>query len=154
MKSAKSKPKNLTLSFTVNQTPKEVFSAINNVRAWWSGTIDGQTDKKGAEFTYRYQDIHRSKQKITEFIPNKKVVWRVVDSYLSFVEDKAEWNGTDIVFEITKKGNQTKLTFSHVGLVPTIACYDKCAPAWDFYITKSLKNLITKTKDNLIKTNS
>jgi hypothetical protein len=66
--------KDYTISFTVNQSPEEVFDAINNVRGWWSGEIDGCTDKPGAEFTYRYHDVHRSTQKITEWVPGKKVV--------------------------------------------------------------------------------
>jgi hypothetical protein len=65
-----------TTAFSVDQTPQEAFHAINNVRGWWSGEIEGETDKLGDEFTYRYKDIHRTKHKITEFIPGKKVVWR------------------------------------------------------------------------------
>ena len=44
--------------------------------------------------------MHRSSQKITELVPDKKVAWHVTDSRLEFVKDKAEWNGTDIVFDI------------------------------------------------------
>jgi hypothetical protein len=82
---------NFTSSFTVDQTPEEAFAAINDVRGWWSGEIEGPTDKLGSEFSYRYKDVHYSKQKITELIPGKKVVWLVLDSYLSFIEDKGEW---------------------------------------------------------------
>ena len=133
-----------TTTILVDKSPKEVFDAVNDVRSWWSGEITGRTDKLGAIWEYRYKDMHRSKQKITEFVPGKKVVWHVVDSYLSFIKDKEEWNGTDIVFEIAKKGKKTELRFTHVGLAPKIECYDACTDAWGFYIKTSLRNFIMK----------
>lgn len=135
--------KDYTTSFTVDRTPEEVFNAINNVRAWWSGEIKGDTDKLGAEFTYRVQDMHRSKQKVTEFISGEKVVWHVVDASLSFVKDKSEWKGTDIVFEIAKKGDKTKVRFKHVGLVPAYECYGSCSNAWGMLVNGNLRKLIT-----------
>ena len=138
--------KSYTATFSVDQSPEEVFAAINNVRGWWSGDIDGPTDQLGAEFTYRYQDLHRSTQKITEFVPGKKVVWHVVSAQINFVKDKAEWNGTDIVFEIARKGDKTELHFTHVGLAPGIECYGKCSGAWGFYINESLRSLIATGK--------
>ena len=86
------KHQNFTTTFSVDQTPQEAFTAINNVRGWWSGQIEGDTDKPGADFTYRYQDKHRSTQRITELIPGKRVVWHVLDSDLSFL--KTEASGT------------------------------------------------------------
>jgi hypothetical protein len=138
--------KDYNITFSVDQSPQEVFDAVNNVREWWSGQIDGRTDKLGAEFTYRYKDVHRSTQKITEFVPGKKVVWHVLDAQINFVKDKAEWNGTDIVFEINNKDDKTELRFTHVGLVPAIECYGKCSGAWGFYINDSLRSLITTGK--------
>jgi hypothetical protein len=94
------KDQSYAAAFTVDQTPEEAFAAINNVRGWWSGNIEGKTDKLGEVFTYRYEDVHYSKQKITEMIPNKRVVWQVLEAKLNFVKDKDEWNGTKIVFDI------------------------------------------------------
>jgi hypothetical protein len=142
------KVQNYTTTFTVDKTPKEVFATINNVRGWWTGEpgIEGSTDKLGDEFTYRYTPHHYSKQKITEFIPGKKIVWLVVDSLINFVKDKSEWKGTKITFEIAKNGDKTEVRFTHVGLVPDIECYDACSNAWGSYIKSSLRNLISKGK--------
>jgi len=146
LKKEKVNDRDFTAIITVARSPKEVFDAINNVRGWWSGEIDGSTDKLGAEFKYKYRDIHLSSQKITELVPGKKVVWHVLDSRLNFVEDKTEWNGTDIVFDIAKKDDKTELRFTHVGLVPALACYGDCSDAWGYYIKDRLKRLITTGK--------
>jgi len=141
------KKQNFTTSFTVDQTPEEVFKAINNVRGWWSGEVDGDAGKSGAEFTYRYKGMHKSTQKVTEFAPGKKVVWHVSDADLTFVKDKTEWIGTDIVFEIARKEGKTELRFTHVGLVPAFECYGGCSGAWGTLIGSNLRNLIATGKN-------
>jgi Activator of Hsp90 ATPase homolog 1-like protein len=138
--------RNLTSTITVDQTPAEAFAAINDVRGWWSGEIEGSTDKLGGEFTYRYKDIHYSKQKVTEMVPGKRVTWLVLDSYLSFIEDKTEWNGTRVTFEIAPKGGKTEIRFTHVGLAPQDECFSACSDAWGSYIKGSLRNLIATGK--------
>jgi len=134
--------KDFTRTFTVDQTPAQAFAAINDVRGWWVGEIEGSTDKLGDEFTYRYKDLHYSKQKVTELIPGKRVVWRVLDSSLGFIEDKGEWKGTTITFEIAKKGKKTEVRFTHVGLVPDSECYGACSDGWTFYVNGSLRSWI------------
>jgi hypothetical protein len=69
-------------------------------------------------------------------------VWHIVESYLSFAEDPDEWVGTDLIFEVIRKGDQTEVSFSHIGLVPHSECFATCSAAWDFYINTSLRNLI------------
>lgn len=135
-----------TTTISVDQTPTEVFNAINNVAGWWSEEIEGSTAKLNDEFNYHYQDVHRCKMKIVEFVPNKKVVWQVRDNYFSFTKDKNEWNGNTIIFEISEMDNKTQLQFTQVGLVPEYECYDICENAWSTYIQKSLYGLITTGK--------
>ena len=135
--------KDFTTTIRVDQTPNEVFRAINHVRGWWSEEIEGSTDKLHDEFSYHYQDVHRCKMKIVEFIPGKKLVWLVLDNYFKFTKDKSEWTGTKISFDISKKDNKTQIRFAHLGLVPEYECYDICKNAWTQYIQQSLYSLIT-----------
>jgi hypothetical protein len=137
---------NFTATFTVDQTPEEAFAAITDVRGWWSGQIDGRTDVLGDVFTYRYQDVHYSRQRITELVPGRAVVWHVEEGFLDFVEDKTEWTDTDIRFDIWPKDGGTEVQFTHVGLHPDIQCFDGCSSAWSFYINGSLRSLITTGK--------
>ena len=135
-----------TTTILVDQSPKEVFDAINNVRGWWSEEIEGSTDKLNDEFIYHYEDVHRCKMKLIEVIPNKKVVWLVLDNYFKFTKDKSEWKGNKIIFEITEKEHKTQLQFTQLGLVPEYECYDICRDAWSIYIKNSLRSLITTGK--------
>jgi len=127
----------------VDQTPAEVFKAINNPRAWWSEDIAGNTDKLNDEWTYHFGDNHRSKMKTTEMVQDKKVVWLVEENYFKFTKDPNEWTGNQIVFEISREGNKTKMVFTQVGLVPAYECYNVCRDAWTGFIQKSLQSLIT-----------
>jgi hypothetical protein len=84
--------------------------------------------------------------KLVEVIPDKKVVWLVLDNYFSFIKDQSEWKGTKVIFEISEKDGQTQLHFIHQGLVPQYECYEICHDAWSNYIKNSLRNLITTGK--------
>jgi hypothetical protein len=142
------KTTDFTITILVDKTPKEVFETINKVRGWWTGKpgIEGSTGNLGDEFTYRYEPHHFSKQKIIEFIPGKKIAWNITDSTINFVDDKNEWTGTNIIFDISKRNGKTEVRFTHVGLVPGIECYDGCSNAWGSYINSSLRNLINSGK--------
>ena len=134
---------NYTVSFTVDQSPQSVFDAINNVRGWWAEDEEGDTDRPGAVFYHHYKDVHRCTLKITEFVPGQRVKWHVLHNDFNFVKDKTEWNGSDVIFDIADKGEQTELRFTHIGLLPTHECYDVCSNAWGQTSASSLRNLIT-----------
>lgn len=136
---------NYQASITVDATPHEVFQCINNVAGWWTENLEGQSQKQGDEFSVQFGDIHYSKQRLIEVIPDKKVVWLITESRLNFLKNKEEWTNTRIEFEITKFDNQTQVHFTHIGLVPEIECYNACSNAWGQYV-QSLYKLITKGK--------
>jgi uncharacterized protein YndB with AHSA1/START domain len=132
-----------TTTITVDQSPEEVFNAVSTPQNWWSGDFEGETKSLNDEFTYRYQDMHYSKQQIIEMVPGKKVVWLVTESQLNFIKDKEEWTGTKIIFDISKKGDKTQLQFTHEGIKPEVECYDACSTAWGQLIQHSLYTYIT-----------
>ena len=135
-----------TTTLLVDQTPKEAFNAFNNVRGWWSEEIDGNTERLDDEFTYHFEDLHISKIKLIEVVPNKRVVWLMKYNYFKFTKDRSELTGTKISLEIEEKDNKTQIRFTHHGLVPELECFDICSNAWSEYIQKSLFSLITTGK--------
>lgn len=145
----------LTLSFSVDQSPAEAFAAVTNPRGWWAGPpaptepqYEGSTDALGDEFSYRVTDVHYSKFRITELVPSSRVAWLVLDSDLTFIEDRQEWTGTTVTFDISESDGRTQVVFTHVGLVPDHECYEVCDDAWSSYILGNLRRFIeTGSKD-------
>jgi hypothetical protein len=132
-----------TTSFTVEQSPAEVFQSIINVGGWWTGDVEGSAAAVGDEFTYRYRDFHDSTQRVVELVANEKIRWKVTSAKLTFVEDPREWVGTDIVFDVRPTKGGTEVRFTHRGLTPGLECYDQCSNAWGFLVGTSLRRLIT-----------
>ena len=67
------KTQDFTTTILVDQTPQQVFDAINNVRGWWSEEIEGGTDKLNDVFKYHFENVHRCQIKVIELVPGKKV---------------------------------------------------------------------------------
>ncbi|MEC3920512.1 SRPBCC family protein [Nocardia sp. CDC160] len=133
---------NFTVSFTVDRTPAEVFAAVLDPRAWWSVDIQGDTEKVGDTFDYEVPGVHRSRIELTEVVPDRTVVWLVKENRMSFVQDQTEWVNNEIHFDISESDGGTELRFTQIGLVPAYECYDACSPAWSYYVTRSLRELI------------
>jgi len=133
-------------SATINvaSSPEDVFACINDVSKWWAtpafnGTFEGRSVDTNDEFVVRFGDAHYSKQKLVECIQNKKVVWVVTESVLGWIKNnKTEWTGTRMIFELTTSDDQTVLKFTHEGLLPDRECYGNCAKGWDMLIKENL----------------
>lgn len=130
-----------TTTITVNATPQQAYDAINDVPGWW-GRITGTTGSVGDEFVYVVPGLHYSGMRVTELEPERRIAWLVTGSYLDFVEDKQEWNGSTVRFDIRELDDGTEIAFTHEGLRPEGECYDACSNAWSTYVRLSLKEFI------------
>jgi hypothetical protein len=132
---------NFSTIILVDKSPEDVFNIINNVHGWWSARIKGNTVNLHDEFMVDFGS-HWWAFKIIEAVPGQKMVWQVTGSYMPWNEDQHEWTGTRVSFEISTRGAETQVRFTHIGLVPKFSCFQGCSKGWTGYIDISLKNLI------------
>jgi hypothetical protein len=130
-----------TTTITVDASPLAAFDAINDVSAWW-GRITGTTTAMGDEFVYVVPGLHYSGFRVVDLEPGRRVAWLVTGSYLDFVDDKQEWNGSTVRFDIAEADGKTRVVFTHEGLTSDDECFDICTNAWGMFVNGSLKALI------------
>lgn len=135
---------NFSYSFLSTKSIESIFPLLLDVRSWWSGvyneSITGKSEKVGDEFRFvAGGGVHDTTQKLIEVRVNKKVLWKVTASNLSFLEEPEEWKDTQFGFELSGSGDKTKITFTHEGLIPEIECFDDCSAGWTHYLN-NLKN--------------
>jgi uncharacterized protein YndB with AHSA1/START domain len=126
----------------IDRPPREVFDAVNDVRAWWSDALSGTSDAVGGRFVFDGGEHHTWAFEVVELVPGERVVWRVVDGTMNWVQDTDEWTGTEVRFELAATPTGTRLHFVHVGLTPALECFDGCSSGWTGYITDSLPDLV------------
>lgn len=136
---------NFHRTIKVNASAAEAVKKIGQVHLWWAENFTGSANKLNDKFTVRFGDTFVD-FKISLLIPGKKVVWKVTDCNLHWINDKKEWNGTEVVFEVSENKNATQIDFTHVGLVPGIECYDNCEAGWTGFVTMSLVKFINEGK--------
>jgi hypothetical protein len=136
---------NFTTTILVEETPKKVFEAINNVRGWWTENFDGSSQKVNDIFTVHFGETFIT-IKIEELIPGKKIVWYVTDCNKHWLKNKKEWKGTEIIWEISSKNETTQIDFTHRGLVPKLECYNVCENAWCGFLIDNIFNAIKNGK--------
>lgn len=138
--------KDFTTTITVEKSSREVFEIITkDVAKWWGGKdLTGSSTKLNDEFVICHPGQHYSKQRVTEFIPGTRLAWDVTDSEMSWLNDKTEWTGTRMIFELTPDGNKTLLRFTHEGLAPAKECYVRVSQGWNMIITDWLFSFITE----------
>lgn len=128
-------------AITVDKTPEEVYADVLHVRRWWLHNLQGTTNKLNGEFKFYAGERLQFHIKVIALVTYKKIIWLVVNQHFQDGDDQ-EWKDTTMVFDIAEKKGQTRLRFTHLGLVPPLACYNVCQNSWTNYIQISLFNFI------------
>ena len=127
-----------TITLLADPSPEAVFHAINDIQSWWSEDFEGRATNQNDAFAVRFGQVHYSRQSVTTLIPASKIVWLVTESYLNFIQNKNEWTGTEISFELSAVDDKTQIRFTHHGLHPGIECFGDCSNGWNYYLQQSL----------------
>ncbi|HEX4019494.1 MAG TPA: SRPBCC domain-containing protein [Frankiaceae bacterium] len=128
-------------STTIDGSPAKVFAAILDTRGWWNTAIDGPTTQRGDEFGFEVEGLHRTRIRVTDVSPSRRVEWLVLENEFAFTSDQSEWVGDRIVFDLQPAGYSTKVTLTQHGLKAGQECYDVCSNAWNFFVGDSLRLL-------------
>lgn len=129
----------------VKSNPHQAMKKIAKVNGWWARHFEGKAEGLNDRFSVFFGDTFVD-FKISELIPDKKVVWKVMDCNLHWIDAKKEWKGTEVVFQLSERENGTQIDFTHVGLVPGVECYKDCEVGWNGHVTDSLVRFINEGK--------
>lgn len=132
-----------TVEIELEKSLNDVFSHIIDLSKWWPEEFQGESIKLNTEFIFHTGDGHYSKNKVVEFVPNKKIVWLTTESIRK--TDNFDWTGTKFIFELTPKGDHTLLIFTYDGIVLDNES-DRLAQICDITIKDMFYNFITNGK--------
>jgi len=141
--------KDFTCSITAEISANEAIKKISNVPEWWGVAFTGSAEKQNDEFVIKMGGDSFFNFTVTELVPDKKVVWLVNECYMPWYQDKTEWSGTKIIFDLAEDNGITTLTFTHEGLTPKSECYKDCEPGWTHWIKTSLYSYFTTGQGKL-----
>jgi hypothetical protein len=136
--------KHFTYNFTVNASAAQTMKGISEVDLWWAKKFKGKAAKLNDTFAVYFGGPKDTfvDFKISEVIPEKKIVWLVTDCNLHWVNNKKEWKNNEVIWTLTEKDGKTHVEFVHKGLTPDVECYESCKPGWTHHIKDSLIKLI------------
>ncbi|TSJ36517.1 hypothetical protein FO440_22055 [Mucilaginibacter corticis] len=129
-----------TTTVAVPRIPEAVFDVlIHQVEDYWPEAMEGSSIRLDDEFIFRSGEDHYSKNKVTQFVPAKKLAWLVTDSIRK--TDYFSWTGTQMIFELEPQGRGTRLTFTYDGEVMEHE-QDRLAGLCDLVVKGNLNKLL------------
>lgn len=106
---------------------------FHELTKWWSLRVDPLSNG----FRIHFGGSHVR----FDYAGEDQMIWRVVESNMLIddVPDADEWLGTHLEWQIADHPGGCKITLTHHGLSPQLACYDVCSRGWQHYFETSLR---------------
>lgn len=105
-----------SVDLELSKSPHAVFTQAIDLAKWWPEEFVGESIRPGGEFVLKSGDGHYSKNKVIEFVEDKKLVWLTTESLRK--TDNFDWSGTKFIFEVAANGGGTRFRFTYDGVVP------------------------------------
>lgn len=123
-------------TITVPASPQAAHRAIfEEMNQWWSDRIE----PRDGGVTVHFNNSHVS----FDFAETEDGGhdWTCVDANMIIedVADTTEWQGTHLLWRIEPDGSGSRITLTHQGLNPNLACQDVCVRGWQHYFESSLR---------------
>jgi hypothetical protein len=131
-------------SIMVNGSCDRALADIANVSGWWAKDFTGSASKAGDTFTVHFGDTFVDFE--IAHPTDHEVIWKVTNCNLHWQDDKTEWNGTQIIWQVNDTPEGTLIEMTHIGLNPKVQCYENCREGWTEHINESLFNFINTGK--------
>src|SRR5690242_12178018 len=108
----------------IGAKPEAVFAALSTldgVRGWWVSTASGNAGPGGTI------DFGFCEMKVLAAEPNKLVHWRCV-------RGPDEWVGTEVIFRLDWKEEQTYVVFTHAKWKEPVEFMHHCSTKWATFL--------------------
>ena len=107
----------------------EAISTIEGLRRWWTPRVSGSASS-GCELRFDFDGVDYVVMHVDRVDAPLAVEWSCVEH-----SRLTDWNGTRVVFELAAvSAERSELTFRHVGLTPSLACFGHCERGWDHFL--------------------
>ncbi len=138
--------KNYKATIISNLSVEEVYRAITEKMSDWWTSMSGKflkisdqakTDFGGKSFWSFEATVLDEPNKIELTCHDANHIHEGLSDNI-----RTEWLGTKLVFAITEEDGNTRIDFTHEGLVPELECFEVCKAGWDHFFLESLKDYL------------
>jgi len=134
----------LRTDVSFDATAAAVYDAIaapGGTNGWW--TTDGDVVKApGQLLRLNWSATDHIVFRIDRADRPSLMRWTCVAQHDRNLPRPDEWVGTTLTFSLGASDRTADLRFTHHGLVPALDCFDMCEGGWNFFLRRSLKQLV------------